>query len=267
MRPAEYTDEAIIEAGKSIQATGKNVTKFGLAALVGGGDPRRLLAVWQAHEVQLTEVTQKIQELPASIARDLDSGFTAIATHLRSIAISLQRNAIEAAELRVTQIRSQTDQELARAKQEQDEAEVVIEQLGTKLESARLKVEDLTSRLEDSQDMRQKASIDLALLREQVGRYSIDEKMTDIELRVEKDSVEALKKERDVALKSELKLSTELALLKEQLLILQSERQTAQKSETELRGTLGEAKGKADALEKQLAELLLVVRSEQSKSD
>lgn len=267
MRPADYTNEAIIEAGNSIQAMGKNVTKYGLSAMVGGGDPKRLLAVWQAHELRIAEVAQKIQELPVSIAKELDLASAAIFTHLRTITSSLQCSAMEAAELRITQIRDNTDQELEQAKQEQADAEVVIEQLGTKLESAQVQIDDLTSRLEIAHDMREKSSIELVRLRDQVAKYSIDEKMADIELRVEKDRVEGLTKERDLALASEIKLGTELSLVNDQLLTLRHERQTARDAEIELRGALGEAKGKADALGKQVTELMLVVRSEQTKSD
>ena len=46
MRPTEFPAEAIIAAGQSLQAAGRNVTGFALRQRVGGGNPARLRQVW-----------------------------------------------------------------------------------------------------------------------------------------------------------------------------------------------------------------------------
>ena len=48
MRPAVNTDEEIIEAGKRIQDQDRKVTGYGLRNELGGGDQKRLLAVWKS---------------------------------------------------------------------------------------------------------------------------------------------------------------------------------------------------------------------------
>ena len=42
MRPVEFTPDAIIQAGQSLQAAGRNITGFALRQKVGGGNPSRL---------------------------------------------------------------------------------------------------------------------------------------------------------------------------------------------------------------------------------
>ncbi|MEZ4128564.1 DNA-binding protein, partial [Salmonella enterica] len=49
MRPAEFTQEQIIEAGEQLQAAGRNITGFALRQKVGGGNPSRLKQVWDEH--------------------------------------------------------------------------------------------------------------------------------------------------------------------------------------------------------------------------
>ena len=45
MRPADSTDEKIIEAGKRIQDQDRTVTGYGLRSELGGGDQKRLISV------------------------------------------------------------------------------------------------------------------------------------------------------------------------------------------------------------------------------
>lgn len=75
MRPAEVSDEQIIEAGLALKAAGRNVTGFALRQRIGGGNPTRLRAVWTEY-VASTEVIQAepVAELPVEIAGDVGAG-------------------------------------------------------------------------------------------------------------------------------------------------------------------------------------------------
>ncbi|WP_303293474.1 DNA-binding protein [Marinobacter sp. ST-43] len=49
MRPAEISNEEIIETGKKLQTSGKNITGYGLRRILGAGDPKRLKSVWDEY--------------------------------------------------------------------------------------------------------------------------------------------------------------------------------------------------------------------------
>ena len=73
MRPVEFTDEQVIEAGRTLQAQGRNITGFALRKLVGGGDPTRLKQRWDAHQASTTAgEPETFVELPIEVANVVD---------------------------------------------------------------------------------------------------------------------------------------------------------------------------------------------------
>lgn len=74
MRPVEFSDEAIIQAGQALRQAGRNVTGFALRQKIGGGSPTRLRQVWDDHLSSLTETpTQPVAELPTELAQAVAS--------------------------------------------------------------------------------------------------------------------------------------------------------------------------------------------------
>ena len=68
MRPVEFTLEAIIQAGKDLQAVGRNITGFALRQKVGGGNPSRLKQVWDEHLAgQSVTKAEPVAELPGRL--------------------------------------------------------------------------------------------------------------------------------------------------------------------------------------------------------
>lgn len=67
MRPATFEPEQIIEAGRALQAEGRNITGFALRNRIGGGNPTRLRQIWDeyqasqhaAESLPVTELLQK----------------------------------------------------------------------------------------------------------------------------------------------------------------------------------------------------------------
>jgi hypothetical protein len=49
MRPAEFAESEILEAGKKVEAAGKRVTGYAIRRELGGGDQKRLFSVWNSH--------------------------------------------------------------------------------------------------------------------------------------------------------------------------------------------------------------------------
>lgn len=49
MRPATFEPEQIIEAGRALQAEGRNITGFALRNRIGGGNPTRLRQIWDEY--------------------------------------------------------------------------------------------------------------------------------------------------------------------------------------------------------------------------
>jgi hypothetical protein len=63
MRPPKFSDKAIIVAGEALQAEGRRITGFTLRQKTGGGDPARLLQVWQKHLSQSAQHPEFSAEL------------------------------------------------------------------------------------------------------------------------------------------------------------------------------------------------------------
>ena len=72
MRPAEFTQEQIIQAGQELQAAGRNITGFALRQKVGGGNPSRLKLLWDEHlSSQSVTKVEPVAELPVEVAEEV----------------------------------------------------------------------------------------------------------------------------------------------------------------------------------------------------
>jgi hypothetical protein len=49
MRPAEFAEPEILEAGKKVEAAGKRVTGYAIRRELGGFDQKCLFSVWNSH--------------------------------------------------------------------------------------------------------------------------------------------------------------------------------------------------------------------------
>lgn len=84
MRPAAFSDDQILEAGRALVACGAAVNGFSLRKSLGGGNPKRLLDVWQrggavdapAESLQVPdEVAAFAQGLTARVGEIVASAF------------------------------------------------------------------------------------------------------------------------------------------------------------------------------------------------
>jgi chromosome segregation ATPase len=107
MRPADSTDEKIIEAGKRIQDQDRTVTGYGLRSELGGGDQKRLISVWRNFTAQDVVKAMPETELPAELEESLNSVSQTLDNHLRSMTVSIHQVATKVAQRQVTEITRQ----------------------------------------------------------------------------------------------------------------------------------------------------------------
>ena len=115
MRPPEITDHDIIQAGQQILAAGRPVNGFALRTLTEGGKPARLMKVWEEHLSGQTALPVSLPnaELPLQMAEELTGVTKALNERLAALVISLNNQAVQAAERRVHQAQRAADETTA----------------------------------------------------------------------------------------------------------------------------------------------------------
>jgi len=150
MRPVEFTDEQVVEAGRTLQAQGRNITGFALRQKVGGGNPTRLKQVWDEHiNSQTTAKAEPVAELPVEVAEEVASVTKALTERLAALAVELNDKAVKAAERRVHEVvraageqREQAERELADASQTVDDLENKLDEAASAAAALRQKPAD-----------------------------------------------------------------------------------------------------------------------------
>tara|TARA_R110001583_G_scaffold42556_12_gene135419 strand:- start:1079 stop:1663 length:585 start_codon:yes stop_codon:yes gene_type:complete len=147
MRPAEIANQEIIDAGKKLQTTGKNITGYGLRRILGAGDPKRLKSVWD--EYASKDKTDKSADLrlPAELEDLVIELENKLVEQVRPLTIQLYEGALKAAQRQV----SETSRELKNLRSEM-EAEVL---------DANTIIEELEQRLVETTQQLQESAADL----------------------------------------------------------------------------------------------------------
>lgn len=170
MRPVEFGPEAIIQAGKELQATGRNITGFALRQKVGGGNPTRLKQVWDEHiNSQATTKAEPVAELPVEVAEEVATVTKALTERLALLAVRLNDKAVKAAERRVHEVVRTAGEEREQADRELADASQTVDDLETKLDEAATEAEALKIRLADSLAANQAQAVELAQVRERLA--------------------------------------------------------------------------------------------------
>lgn len=211
MRPAEFTPEEIIAAGRELTAAGRNVTGFALRQKVGGGNPGRLRQVWDDYLNSKAETkAEPATELPAELAEEIAAVGKALSERLMQFAAAANDKAVKAAERRVTDIlntaaeqRTQTERELADAAQ-------TVEDLETKLDEAKATAEGLESQLSVMQATGQAEAVKLAQISERLTATEADRSK-------QAQQAEQLRNERDAARESAAKAQGQIEALQAQV--------------------------------------------------
>ncbi len=290
MRPVEFSDEAIIQAGQALRQAGRNVTGFALRQKIGGGNPARLRQVWDDHLASLTEVqAPPVAELPTELAQAVASLTHVVNERIMALVVGLNDQAVQAANGRVQEVLRTSEEQQQQAQQELAEAASAVNELDTQLVAAQTEVETLTTQLTASQAQLQAQAIELAQLRERLaaaeeaGRAAAQAHAA--ELAQSRDTAERLRAELDTlreASANELKMVwQELANVKSaaendvhhardealryqqaveqtngQLVQLRNEMAQARELATAAREEAAGLRGRVEVLDSQRAELL-----------
>jgi chromosome segregation ATPase len=143
MRPADYSEEQIIEAGKALQEAGKRVTPFGIREHMGGGKPQRIRTVWDSYlagNLEQEARQEEAVELPAEFAEQVQGMNTALIADLTAFAKRVYKRADEIAE-------SRTREAMLAAKQAKEGAETDVADAERMLGDQDAKVEALEQQL------------------------------------------------------------------------------------------------------------------------
>lgn len=232
MRPAEFTLDAIIQAGQDLQTAGRNITGFALRQKVGGGNPSRLKQVWDEHQnSQASTVADTIAELPVEVAEVVASVSKSLADRLATLAVELNDKAVKAADRRVHEVVRNAAEQLSQADRELSDAATTVEELEAKLDEANARIDDLQAKLAHIQGVNQSLAVDLGQVRERLAA-------------TEHAAKAAAELAKDDALRTTERLSAAVA-----------ERNNAQKVASAAREETANLVGKVEALQNQVAQL------------
>lgn len=178
MRPAEFKQEQIIEAGKELQDAGRNITGFALRQKIGGGNPARLKQVWDEF-ISSSQAANKepVAELPLEVAQQLDAVTKALTDQLAHLTIQLNDQAVKAAEQRVAEVIRQAQEHREQAARELADAAEAIEELENTINEHKQTSAALQQRFNDLQDKYQAQAVELAHVQERLLQSSRAGKM------------------------------------------------------------------------------------------
>ena len=164
MRPPEITDQNIIQAGQQVLAEGRTVNGFALRSKTGGGKAERLMKVWETHLSGQTALPASLPtaELPLEMAEELAGVTKALSERLAALAISLNNQAVQAAERRVHQIQRSADEQSGKDQAALADASAVVDELQVKLSQAETDAEALQTQLADAQALVEARTAELA---------------------------------------------------------------------------------------------------------
>jgi len=156
MRPAEIANQEIIEAGKKLQSTGKNITGYGLRRLLGIGDPKRLKSVWDEYSSKDKTDRNSDLRLPAELEDLVAELEKNLVEQVRPLTVQLYDGALKAAQRQV----SETSRELKQLKSEIDaeilDANAIIEDLEQQLADSAQRLQETSEKLKKSDEARYK---------------------------------------------------------------------------------------------------------------
>lgn len=226
MRPATFTDDQIIDAGKFLLENGRSITGFALRQKIGGGNPNRLKQVWDEHLAKRDIGSS--EELPDEVADAVARINQVIGDQLDGLAIELNDAAVSAADQRVQEVLRTAEEERDQFARELNDASQTVDGLETK-------VEELGQQLSELQSHSQAQAIELATTK------------------VKAESAEQAHQEQR-------KLSAQEALrVAERLTKIEAERDAARNEAASAREDAAKLRGQVEALQAQAAELMRAI--------
>lgn len=169
MRPAEVTDEQIIEAGKQLIAAGRRVTGFGIRQITKSGHTKRLKKVWDDYQNSESDSSiESLPELPVEMGVMVSQITCALTDKINKIAIELNDKAVKASETRVAVLVRDTNEIREQVEQELVDANVTVNNLELELEKQETAIELLKTKLAEANQFTQSQAVEIAQLSEKL---------------------------------------------------------------------------------------------------
>ena len=170
MRPAEFADQDIVKAGQELSTKGRAITGFALRQRVGGGNPTRLLQVWEAHlSSQAVATVEPVADLPVEVSEELAAIKKSLIDRLESLASNLNDRAVKAAERRVRELVKTAGEQRSQADREVADAALTVEDLERQLDQLQATADGLNAQLAQASATRQTQAVALAQLEERLA--------------------------------------------------------------------------------------------------
>lgn len=139
-RPISVTDAMILDAGRKIQAAGKSVTASSLRAVIGQGQPRRMLQVWLAHLAHMNGGVEArdppVIILPTAVAEHRDGMQAQVASLLNDLVTAAWLTADGLAQQRTQQEHEDAKRLIVEAEGERADADDNLARADAKVEAA-----------------------------------------------------------------------------------------------------------------------------------
>eukprot|EP01093_Parvamoeba_rugata_P002146 TRINITY_DN126_c1_g1_i1.p1 TRINITY_DN126_c1_g1~~TRINITY_DN126_c1_g1_i1.p1 ORF type:complete len:188 (-),score=48.57 TRINITY_DN126_c1_g1_i1:19-582(-) len=151
-RVAEFSDQQIIEAGKTIVKEGKPVSTFAIRNRLNGGGSERIKAVWSNYITQqaasVEEETPDL-ELPAEIAEILEKNQITAKNQLKVLTVQSYKVAEQVAEKRVKSTIEDYQNKVHEFEESENQASIAIESSDKKIVELENEIALLQSRNEN----------------------------------------------------------------------------------------------------------------------
>lgn len=174
MRPSVFTDEQIIEAGRTLQGQGRPVSGFAIRQLLGGGNVPRLMQVWTNHIEKEESGTEEAQELPGEIESKVAGLQAELSKHVRQIAQSLYRQQRIHQELEAAERESEREREREQSSREVEEAQQIIDRLQEQVGRLEGELSETKQALEDSRQATQALNLEVGASRAE-QRHAVEQ--------------------------------------------------------------------------------------------
>lgn len=164
MRKAEYSVEEILAAGASLVESGIEVNGWRLRTKLGGGNTRRLFAIWSEHNAPGPVAPPAA--LPDELSRSVDSITEAVGIQLRSLFSTIYADLAEQSAHRIQEAQMLVDAVRHSANLDAEEASAELDRLEQRIDVLESIEKELTGRLAGVSSELQSTLVELAHFKE-----------------------------------------------------------------------------------------------------
>ena len=167
MRTADYTEEMILSAGARLQEQGVEVNGWQLREALGGGNTKRLFAIWQRHN-PVEKVVLSVA-LPESVKDSVKGLITGLEAQLLTMVGTLYGEMVDKANAKVVEAQKLIDKVQSTANDESERAGNEIDRLDALIEERDEQISTLQAKQVETSQSLQAALVELAHIKEKAS--------------------------------------------------------------------------------------------------